>query len=97
MPRKPKVMTMNNDDEPQELSYAEAVALLPDGEEIHTFMQGGSILLGADWSRAHILDLLRTSPRREVTGAHAQAMSHGLAAIDEDDRTVFIETRSAPE
>jgi hypothetical protein len=79
--------------EPQELTYSEAVALLPDGDEIHTVVQLGSILLGADWDRADILELLRTSPRLDVTGPAAQASGHGLAAQRDDGRPLFIETR----
>ena len=74
------------------LSYDEAVALLPEGERIHTFLDSGIALLGADWDRDQVLGLLRTTDRREVTGPAAQAMKHGLAAF-RDGAPVFIETR----
>jgi hypothetical protein len=78
------------------LSYEEAVALLPDGDRIHTFLDGGVALLGADWDRAKILDLLKWSERREITGPAAQSFGHGLAAIRRDDGVlVFIKTRPA--
>jgi hypothetical protein len=85
---------MSNNEEPEELTYDEAVALLPDGEEVHTVVQAGNVLIGADWSRASILELLRTSPRREVTGPAAQAMGHGLAAVRPNGLPLFIETRN---
>ena len=75
------------------LSYDEAVALLPEGERIHTILDSGIALLGADWDREQVLGLLRTTDRREVTGPAAQAMGHGLAAF-RDGVPVFIETRS---
>ena len=75
------------------LSYDVAVALLPEGERIHTFLDSGIALLGADWDRDQVLDLLRTTDRREVTGLAAQAMRHGLAAF-RGGEPVFIETRS---
>ena len=78
------------------LSYDEAVALLPEGERIHTILDSGIALLGADWDRDQVLDLLRTTDRREVTGPAAQAMGHGLAAF-RDGEPVFIETRSGSE
>lgn len=53
---------MNADDEPELLTYDEAVALL------------------------------RDTPRREVTGAEAQAAGHGLAAF-RDGMPAFIATR----
>ncbi len=68
-------------DEIQHLTYDEAVALLPDGDSIHTFLDSGIALIGADWDRAKILALLRESdPGIEVTGPAAQRMGHGLPA-----------------
>ncbi len=75
------------------LSYEEAVALLPDGERIHTFVNPAGMLVGADWDRADVLALLATTGRRAVTGAMAQDMGHGLAAY-RDGEPVFIATRS---
>lgn len=76
------------------LSYDEAVALLPGGEEIHTFFNPAiGMLIGADWSRAAVLKLLAQSPQREVSGPSAQSMGHGLAAY-RDGRAIFIETRT---
>jgi hypothetical protein len=71
------------------LSYDEAVALLPDGDRIHTFLDGGITLIGADWDRAEILRLLERTERREVTGPAAQSYGHGLAAYREDGTPVF--------
>ena len=82
-------------DDIQLLGYDEAVALLPDGDSIHTFLDGGFVLIGADWDRADILTLLETTARREVTGDAAQGMGHGLAAYRADGKPVFIETRKA--
>ena len=84
------------DNEPKQLTYDEAVALLPDGDTVHTFLQAGPTLLGADWDRAKILELLRQAdPEIELTGPAAQSMGHGMAAYDEDGTPVFIETRKA--
>jgi len=52
-------------------------------------------LVGADWDREHVLDLLKTTDRREVAGAAAQSMGHGLAAFRDDGVPVFIATRPA--
>lgn len=80
-----------------ELTYDEAVALLPDGSDIHTFLNPGGMLLGADWSRESILQLLRDTSYRAVTGGMAQAMNHGLAAEQPDGTLVFIETKAEDE
>jgi hypothetical protein len=79
-------------DEAVLLTYDEAVALVPESERIHTFLDLGIALLGADWDRDQVLDLLRVTDRREVTGPAAQSMGHGLAAF-RDGEPVFIETR----
>ena len=87
---------MTSNDEPQPLSYDEAVALLPDGDTVHTFLSSSVALIGADWSRADILALLREAGHEiEVTGPAAQSMGHGLAAYRADGTPVFIETRKA--
>jgi hypothetical protein len=82
-------------DDIQLLTYDEAVALLPDGDSIHTFLDGGGIPVGADWERSAILALLEETERRELTGPGAQSMGHGLAAFRADGTPVFIETRKA--
>ena len=87
---------MTSSDDIELLTYDEAVALLPEGERIHTYLDSPVALIGADWDRDAVLTLLRTTDRREVTGPAAQAMGHGLAAF-RDGEPVFIETRSSRE
>ena len=82
-------------DDIQLLTYDEAVALLPDGDTIHTFLDGGLAIIGADWKRSQVLELLEATDRREVTGPSAQGYGHGLAAYRADGVPVFIETRKA--
>lgn len=66
------------------LTYDQAVALLPEGDEIHTFRNPhGGVLIGADWSRARILEVLAAAPFIEVTGPQAQETGHGLFVEDE--------------
>ena len=73
------------------LSYDEAVAMLPGTDEIHTFIQQGIALIGADWPRETVLDLLKVgSP--ELAGEMATRMGHGLVAY-RGCQPVFIETK----
>lgn len=74
------------------LSLDEAVALLPDGDDIHAFVNPAGILVGADWKRGRILDLLRNG-KPELSGTEATASGHGIVAFREDG-PVFIETRA---
>jgi hypothetical protein len=75
-----------------QLTYEQAVAMLPDGEQVHTFLDGGLALIGADWDREQVLALLRTGAP-EMSGEQATAMGHGLVAFRPDAGPVFIETR----
>lgn len=73
------------------LTVEEALArLAPEGDSIHTFVQGGPALIGADWPRQAIEDLIREKGGAEETGDAAQAMGHGLAVM-RDDGPLFIE------
>ena len=76
-------------DEKVFLTFEEAVKRLPDGDQIHTYRQSGPMLLGADWDREELLDLLRKSTIEE-SGENATRMSHGL--VVNDDGYLFIET-----
>lgn len=78
-------------EEPTTIDYEGAVALLPDGDEIHTFRQAGPVLLGCDRSRESILEHLQRAPEILITGEMAQALNHGLAV--DSDGIMFIETK----
>jgi len=78
-------------DERVYLTYEQAAAMLPDGDTVHAFRNTGPVLLGADWDRASVLEVLRTG-RPELAGEQATSMDHGLVAWDEHG-PVFFETR----
>lgn len=82
------------EDDRVRLTFDAAVAMLPDGEHIHTFLNSSSALLGADWDRVDILALLRRG-EPELAGDTATAMGHGLVAWRGRD-AVFIATRPTP-
>lgn len=74
----------------------QATSILPDGDSIHTFYNPGFGLVGADWSRADLLEKLEKSDILELTGPAARGMGHGLCAYDKTAKTwdeiLFIET-----
>ena len=79
------------------LTYEEAVSILPNDENIHTFKNAPFGLLGADWSKEEIFELLKnTETVIELTGEQARAMKHGMCAYRKDakyqSQIVFIET-----
>jgi len=61
------------------LTEEQAIDLLPEGNEIHTFYNAAFGLIGADWSRDELLDKIRRVDYREITGNQARGMKHGLA------------------
>jgi hypothetical protein len=77
------------------VSYDEALLLLPEGDTIHTFRDGAGILIGADWGREKILDLLKQAKTIYVSGPMAMGMGYGLHT-DHNGR-LFIEATNADE
>lgn len=78
------------------ITFDEAVSLLPNEEEIHTFYNTSFGLLGADWRRAEIIDKLQKSEIIELTGETARSMGHGMCAYNKDTKyqkdILFIQT-----
>lgn len=73
----------------------EAISLLPDNDNIHTFYNLPIGLLGADWSKEDIIDKLKKVDTIELTGETARRMNHGLAAYNKNAKqsdVLFIET-----
>jgi len=63
------------------LTVRQALALLPEGEEVHTFLDGGRILVGADWSRESVEQLIRSAESCEIGGPACVDMGHGLVVL----------------
>lgn len=73
----------------------QAISLLPEGNEIHTFINVGFGLVGADWSRDDIIMKIRSVDYREIAGSSARSMKHGLALWShgaKQDDILFVET-----
>lgn len=78
------------------LTLDDAIAALPEGDDIHTFMNPGGMLIGADWSRAQIVEALKASPEIRITGPMAQGMKHGIAIKHPNraDDLLYVATRT---
>lgn len=73
------------------LTPEQAIACLNEGDQIHTFLNPGNILLGADWSREEVIETLQNHPDKiEIGGDQCRAMKHGLV-VWRGDEPVFIE------
>lgn len=67
----------------------------PSKDEIHVFMNPrADLLVGADWSRNAIKDLLSTARHIELCDANgrARAMKHGICLVSHEGESYFIET-----
>lgn len=81
-----------------ELTVDEALAMLPEGDTVHTFRNPGvGMMMGADWNRPAIEEEILRAERRELTGGIAQSMGHGLVLFPKGANhrsdLLFVETR----
>jgi hypothetical protein len=72
------------------LTKDEALAMLPNKEYIHTFRSNNIALVGADWTREEMLEMIEQY-EFELTGKQATSMGHGMAFKDELG-WIFVET-----
>lgn len=78
------------------LTKEKALAMLPDGDTIHTMLGGGGFMLGADWSRSDVEEAIANTEALSLSGDFATAIGHGIA-IKHDGRWLFVETRKLSE
>ena len=64
--------------------------LLKPGEFVHTFVQAGPVLVGADWKRSELLEMVEKNTA-ELSGDQASSMHHGVV-IWNGKQPVFCET-----
>lgn len=88
---------LRTEDERVELTPEQALAMLPDGEHVHTFRNPGGMMLGADWKRTSIEEEIRNAERRELAGDMATRMGHGLVLFPKGAQyqrdLLFVATR----
>lgn len=78
-------------DDRRVLTKEEAIAMLPDGDTIHTFRNPAGMLLGADWSRADVIKAIEQH-EVELAGDTATQMKHGMVLHD-GRGYLFIQTK----
>ncbi len=66
------------------ITAEEAISILPDGEEIHTFLNSPPGLIGADWSREDAINHIRRADFRELAGPWARSLKHGIAVYNKN-------------
>ena len=74
------------------ITFEEAVSLLNEGETIHTFRNGGAMLLGCDYSREGVLYIIKQHESTlEIGGEACRNLKHGLV-VEDSAGYLFIET-----
>ena len=84
---------MNNEDTKTYLTLDDAIKLLPEGDEIHTFFNPhGGMLIGADWNRKDIIEAIKIGCP-QLAGEQSKVMKHGLVITRPDGEFLFIKTK----
>lgn len=74
------------------ISVEEALYLLPQENEIHTFRNPSGMLLGADWNRIELEGFIKSHPDDlEIGGEMCRKMKHALV-IKDVNGYLFVET-----
>ena len=74
------------------LTPEQALSMLPNGDQIHTFRSASVALIGADWDRVDLEKAIRENVC-EVGGVHCQAVNHGLVVWTDKTDPLFVECR----
>lgn len=81
------------------ITFEQALSVIPDREEIHTFRSLPNALFGTDWPKEDIEKKLQESDRIEIAGEMARGMGHGICACNKGmsmSEVLFIETVEEP-
>ena len=76
------------------LTPEQAESMLAEGDTVHTFLNPGGILLGADWNRQEAVDLIKSSHQREIGGSMCQSMGHELVVWRDEQTPVYMATKT---
>ncbi len=75
------------------LTPEQAKAMLPEGDEIHTFRSYvPGVLLGADWGRDALVEAIDAADTLEIGGPACRNVNHGLVVWTGND-PLFVECR----
>jgi len=74
------------------ITNEQALDILADGEQVHTFRGGNGFMLGGNWDREDLIEAIRESERVEIGGAACQSLGHGLV-VWTGDTPLFVECK----
>lgn len=82
-------------EETGELTFEEAVAVLPDGDTINIKAGRSGIIIGMDYSREGALERIRAAKSIKYSGPFARRLGFGMAIFDAKMGWVHVETDKA--
>jgi len=71
----------------------EFIESMPSNQSVHTFKQGGPMLIGADWDRIEVINRLDSCASFGEAGESARSMGHGLFIELNEGDFLFVENR----
>jgi hypothetical protein len=77
---------------PPPISAEQAIAMLPDGDTIHTMCAARGIALGADWTRKAVIDALHAARKIHRATGYAREIGHGIVIVH-NGTPMAIQTR----
>lgn len=81
------------------LTQEQAIAMLADGETVHVFRNVAGFLIGANWTRAQVIEAIQKSGQCELAGPQAEKSGHGLVVFPPDAEfhsdVFFVATKSS--
>lgn len=60
------------------ITAEQAISCMPDSEYIHVYINCDNTLVGADWKRQEVINVLCTADSIEIGGKLCRSMGHGL-------------------
>jgi hypothetical protein len=75
------------------LTKEQALKLIGDRDQVHTFRSMSMALIGCDWSRESILETIENAGEKdiEIGGEMCKKMGHGLVIWTSESDPLFIE------
>lgn len=78
------------------LTAEQAKAMMADGDMVHTFRSAGRVLIGGDWSRDELEELIEAGAQCELGGEMCTRMKHGLVIWTPDKHgPLFVATKES--
>ena len=77
------------------LTVGEALAMLPDSNHVHAFVETSQCLISEEWPRAQIESAIRNAHSLELGGDHGATAGHSLVVWTSPASSIYVATKAA--